>query len=189
MAQFNVRRLTALPGSPAANTIYVINPPGEADYAEVYITGNSGATIRRIINETDISALIAAAVGAMTMLHIVANIAARDALSLAGNGNAFVLVTDASADITVASGAALYAFNDTGDTFTKLTEYESLDLVLDWADIQNKPASSTTNIDDAVNKRHEHTNMTQLNKVGQDGEGHFTYDGVRPTIEWTEVTW
>lgn len=188
MAQYNIRRLTALPGSPSANTIYVINPPGATTYCELYVTGNSGATIRRLPSDDDILSIVNAAVAAMNLLYIAADITARDALDLDGKGNAFVLVTDASADITVTSGAALYAYNDATKAFSKLSEYESLDLVVKWADIQNKPASTVGDIDDAVSKRHEHANMTQLGKVGEAG-GRLTYDGAIPTIDWTEATW
>jgi hypothetical protein len=51
-----------------------------------------------------------------------------------------------------------------------------MDLIVNWADIQNKPTSSVADIDDAVTKKHTHTNKTQLDKVGEDGNGYFTYN-------------
>lgn len=71
------------------------------------------------------------AANGLTIDYIATDITARDALvagTLATNGNAFVYVTDASADGTVTAGGALYLFNDTGDTFVKVSEAESLDV-------------------------------------------------------------
>lgn len=188
MAQFSARRLTALPGSPEANTIYLINPPGETEYLEVYVTGNTGGAIRRVPNSSDIEAIVNAAVAAMSLLHIVADITERDALELAGNGNAFILVLDATGDETVEIGAALYVFNDASDTISKVSEYESLDVTTSWSNIAGKPTSTPSEIDDAVGNSHTHANKTQLDKVGESG-GRFTYDGSIPTIDWTETSW
>ena len=60
--------------------------------------------------------------------QLVADIAARDALEL--TKNSFVLVSDASADPTVDVGAALYFYNMADDSYLKIAEYESLDLVI-----------------------------------------------------------
>ena len=62
-----------------------------------------------------------------------ANIAARDALTL--TKNSFVLVADASADEWVEVGAALYFYNVSDDSFMRIAEYESLDLVIPNQDI------------------------------------------------------
>jgi hypothetical protein len=51
-----------------------------------------------------------------------------------------------------------------------------MDVVINWANIQNKPTSSVVDIDDAVTKKHTHTNKTELDKVGEDGNGYFTYN-------------
>lgn len=50
-----------------------------------------------------------------------------------------VIVVDATGDSTVSSGAAWYVY--TGYGWAKTAEAESMDVVLEWADIQGKPTS------------------------------------------------
>lgn len=75
---------------------------------------------------------------------VVENITARDEL------NAFeglhALVIDASADSTVgAGGGAEYVYN--GTKWVKISEFNNLDTLVDWTNIQNKP-DFVTNITD-----------------------------------------
>lgn len=174
MAELKVFKETALPGTLQANSVYLINPAGQSTYVEAYVTGTSASTVRRMIKESDIQAMIDTSIAGFSAVEVVSNIAARDALSL--SDNAVVLVLDASADSTVNSGAATYIYRDASSSFQKIAEYESMDLTIDWSDIQNKPTSSVVDIDDAVTKKHTHTNKTQLDKVGEDGNGYFTYN-------------
>lgn len=74
----------------------------------------------------------------MKEIRIVANIAARDAMTGLFAGLS-VFVTDASADSTVTSGGAYYMYDGTG--WIKTAEAESMDIVLQWANIQGKPAT------------------------------------------------
>jgi hypothetical protein len=62
-----------------------------------------------------------------------ADITARDALTMTKNG--FVLVADATGDATVTAGAAMYFYDAAGEAFIKVTEYESMDLVIPNMDI------------------------------------------------------
>lgn len=57
--------------------------------------------------------------------------------------------------------------------------------VVRWAEIANKPSSTITQIDDAVAKRHEHPDLGSLNRIGIDGQGRMTIDGVPyiPTVK------
>ena len=61
-------------------------------------------------------------------------------------------VTDASGDDTVNTGWAIYRYN--GSSWVKIQEQEGLDVVIpttiDWANVQNKPTSTVTEIDEAV---------------------------------------
>ena len=174
MAELKVFKETALPGTLEANSVYLINPAGQSTYVEVYVTGTSASTVRRMIKESDIQAIINTAISGIAAVEVVADIASRDALSLADN--AVVLVLDASSDSSVNSGAATYIYSDASSSFEKIAEYESMDLAINWADIQNKPTSSVADIDDSVAKKHTHPNKTQLDKVGEDGNGYFTYN-------------
>ena len=96
---------------------------------------------------------------------------------------------DASADATVTSGAATYIYNSSTSAWLKIAEHESMDVTIDWTDIQNRPASSVADIDDAVTKRHTHANKTELDKIGQDANGKLTYNGALPVIAWNSVGW
>lgn len=49
---------------------------------------------------------------------------------------------------------------------------------VDYAELKNKPSSSITQIDDAVAKKHSHSNADILNRLGIDEEGRLTIDGV-----------
>ena len=88
------------------------------------------------------------------------------------NGNVapgqLVMVVDASDDPTVTSGWAIYRrLSSAVDlsqlaSWQKIAENESMDLVLNWANLADKPSSLVADIDDAVTKRHEHANKAAL---------------------------
>lgn len=179
-------QVTVLPGTLAADAIYAVTVG--ANQLELYITNNDGTLARRIINEADVQTLIdAALVAAESPFLIVANIVERDALSL--TANTLVLVLDASADATVDTGAALYAYRQSTGTYLKISEFESLDITINWADIQDKPTSSAAAIDSAVANSHIHANKTELDKIGEDANGDLTYDGSLPRIGWDTNNW
>lgn len=187
MATVKIYKETTLPGTLEANAVYLVAPAASPNYVEMYVTGTAGTTVKRIMNESDIQAMITASLSGLGNTEIVATIAARNALTPA-NG-ATVLVLDASADATVEAGAATYIYQTATTTWIKIAEYESLDLNLTWASLQNKPTSAVADIDDAVTKRHTHTNKTQLDKVGEDGSGLLTYNGALPKIAWDSTSW
>lgn len=58
------------------------------------------------------------------------DITARDALEAGMTKNSFVMVADASADPTVDAGSALYFRNVSTSTWTKVAEYESMDITI-----------------------------------------------------------
>lgn len=187
MAVVKIYKETALPGTLEANSVYLVAPAGSPNYVEMYVTGTSASTVRRIINESDIEGMITAAMSVASAMNIVADIAARNALT-PSNGE-MCLVLDASADATVDSGAATYVYRTATTAWVKIAEYESMDISLTWAALQNKPTSAVADIDDAVTKRHTHTNKTQLDKVGEDGSGYLTYNGALPKIAWDYTSW
>lgn len=187
MSTLKIYKETALPTTLVANAIYLVAPTAKPNYVEMYVTSNDGASVKRVIDETTIQSMIDATVSSMSTLSIVSNIAARNALNL--TVNKLILVTDATGDSTVSTGAALYAYNVSTSTFVKVAEYESMDVTLTWASIQNKPSSTVAAIDDAVTKAHSHSNMTQLNKVGEDTDGNFTYSGSNPDARLRSSNW
>jgi hypothetical protein len=70
----------------------------------------------------------------------------------------------------------MYLYDFTNATWHKVTEYESLDLVLSWDNIDGKPESSAEAIDSAVSKRHSHDNMDVLDLLTAP-DGKLQYNG------------
>lgn len=191
MATLNFYKVTSLPGTLVADSLYFVS---NGSVAESYITDSSGVS-KSLGNTSMITSIVtsqmASTLASYNAMEIVATIAARNTLAATLNRNLLVLVSDATGDATVASGAALYAFNNTGDTWTKVTEYESLDVTLTWASLQNKPTSSVAQIDTAVSQSHAHSNKIYLDKIGETG-GVMTYDGSAVgggTTNWTTLNW
>lgn len=177
-------KVNALPGTLEASAIYlVIN----GDYAEHYVT-NSAGVAKMVGNSTMIDARIDAKLAAFNTSDVVNNITERNALGATLNKNTIVYVLDATGDATVASGAASYIFNNANDTWTKLTEFESLDAAVSWTNISGKPSSTPGAIDAAVTASHSHTNKAQLDKIGEDGSGIVTYNGDH-IKNWNTINW
>jgi hypothetical protein len=179
------------PGDLLPYSIYLIAPAGTDDYVEMYVTN---ATIagqapyaRRIINQDDIATLIDTKIQAARELVIVADIAARDALN--PTFSQFVFVVDASDDATVAAGGATYLYNTSSETWIKISEAESMDVVLQWENITGGPTSTPAEIDAAVANSHTHANKTELDKIGEDANGNLTYSGKLPLTGWSSTTW
>lgn len=183
MAQnLKLHKVVSLPGTLEANAIYLRKGGGDT-YADLIITDTAGNGVESV-SDARINALINAANN--PEIQLVADITARNALSL--TTNSLVLVTDASADTTVTSGAAMYFWDNTGASYVKVTEFESLDVVQDWNQLINKPTSTVAQIDQAVTDSHTHANKTQLDLIGQDGNGCFTYNGSTVNT-WETVGW
>lgn len=181
MAYLNIERVLALPQVIRPSTMYVVRATDNG-LVELYFSNNDGTEVRHVINKSEIQSLInqyvVNATSSLSDVKIVANIASRNALTLTANG--LCLVLDATADSTVSSGAALYIYDYSESTWSKVAEYESLDVELLWGSIQGKPTSSVAAIDDAVSKAHVHTNKALLDKISVDGDGEFIYDGKFP---------
>lgn len=187
MAQLKIRRMTALPGTLEAHTVYMIAPAARPDYVEIYVTGTAGTIIKRVISEDDVKLLISDAFAAARELKIVDGIAERDAL--VPTKAEYVYVVDATADTSVLSGGATYLYRPDYYTWIKISEAESLDVAATWASLTDKPSSTPAEIDDAVSKIHTHSNKTQLDKIDEDGDGQFTYNGALPHIAWDASEW
>lgn len=187
MSSLRIERVLALPGTIVGSTLYIVKS-AEAGLAEVYFSNNDGSEVRHIINKGEIEALVAAAAGNISQIEIVANIAARATLAPTLTKNTLVLVVDATGDVTVAAGAALYIYDFGATTFTKVSEFESLDVNLTWANIQNKPVSSVAAIDLAVTESHTHTNKTVLDDLS-DNSGELEYKGAPILAHLSTAAW
>lgn len=177
---------TGVPSTWIADAIYFIKS-ANVNYTECYVTSSTGVP-RRIPNESDINSMIAANIASSNELAIVADITARNALlPLTTVKN--VYVKNATGDSTVASGGAYYLYDPTTSTWIKTSEAESLDVVLQWNNIQGKPTSTSAQIDSAVANSHTHSNKTQLNKISEDANGNFIYNGILPYTGWETTNW
>ena len=111
--------------------------------------------------ETKLASLQTAVSGKVPC-YVVNDIAARDGLESPKQGD-LCWVKDATADATVSTGAAQYIYD--GSAWVKIAEAESMDLVINWADIQGKEA-----VEAAMGKAHEHANADLLNGISASGD-------------------
>lgn len=94
-----------------------------------------------------------------------------------------VMVVDASADPTVEAGWAIYrrlvnaSDLTTLESWQKIAEKESLDVVVSWDNLKDKPTSTVSQIDAAVANAHTHANKAVLDKLGET-DGVLTFDGL-----------
>jgi hypothetical protein len=187
MAVLDIQKLTADPGTYAANTLYFIAPAGSPTELQIILSSNDGSTARHVITKAEIQALITSAIQSANAIKYAATISDRNALAL--TANAMVYVADATGDTTVKSGGALYFYDSSKQAYTKVAEYESMDVVITWDSVQNKPTSSPSAIDSAVANSHTHANKTQLDKIDQDADGNLTYNGNNIKAALTVVQW
>lgn len=186
--KLNIKVLNEVPVTFDPTTLYLVKGSASG-FFEIYMSDNTGSAVRHTPTKAEIDALIAAQVTAATQIHVVADITARNAL--APSATTQVMVLDASGDATVDSGAATYIWYDDGQggVWSKISEYESLDLVLSWANISGTPESSPAAIDAAVGASHTHANSEVLDNLGEDGDGFLTYDGVTVGATASVVEW
>lgn len=170
-----VHKMIELPAEFEASALYLIQ--GEDDLLDLYVSSNDGLTARNIISKTEIAAMIAAAeLGAGSgSLSIAADINALNALT--PTEVTMVLVLDASADASVTAGAATYVYNPGTEQWIKIAEHESMDVALEWANIQDGPTSTAQEIDDAVAASHAHANLAVLDKFDEDQDEQPMYNG------------
>lgn len=191
LTEIKFHKVTALPTTLEANAFYLVLNSG---YAETYVT-DASAVAKMVGNSNMINTLadsritpaITTALSRMNTIEIAADITARNALSSLDR-NFIVLVTNATGDATVKAGAAMYAFNNTTNVFTKISEYESMDLSMDWSTIVNKPNSSVSAIDAAVSNSHTHVNKSLLDGFSLVGET-VKHSGVAINNAWASSNW
>ena len=190
MAQLKISKVTALPGVLAASTLYLVSDAVRTDDVNIYVSNSTGTTAKHVPTfaelETMVDSKVTAGLAAASTLKVVATIAARDAL--APTIATLALVLNATSDVTVLSGAATYVYDPVGDVWSKISEHESLDVVLQWANINGKPTSSVADIDDAVTKRHVHANAAVLDLLS-DSSGELFYNGVTIAPQMLAEQW
>lgn len=174
--ELNISRVLALPETLVANTIYLV--AHSATELKVVAVGNTPADVRTSIVSNDVDAKISAAIGALDLSNsalYVDDIAARDALEL--TKSSFVLVSDASADATVNVGAALYFYNSVTDAWTKVAEYESMDVVIPNKDILEDLGRIAETDELTFNGQVVTPKRAIVAELGENGEEQLTYKG------------
>lgn len=93
-----------------------------------------------------------------------------------GEGNTLAYLTVRDRAITIEEA-----------TWDKVSEYESMDVVLQWANIQGRPTSTPAELDDAVAKVHVHANKLTIDKITE-VNGDLMFDGknVDPVLRATD---
>lgn len=151
--QIAINKVTALPATLEPSSLYFVLQSATDTISEAYITDVDG-NAKGIGNTAFITAVATAVFNQQNAsnnaFEIAPDIASRDALAANFSGNRLVLVTDASDDSTVSNGSALYSWDQAIGTFDKLTEFESLDVVITWASITDGPTSTPAMVDAAV---------------------------------------
>lgn len=180
MGALRIERVLSLPTPPVGNTIYIVKRT-EAGLADVYFTNTDGSETRHLLSKEDIESMMLGSMQTNSNIVMVANIVARNAITAAYN--ALVYVQDATADPAVKSGGALYFYQYLTKAFTKMCEFESMDVILSWSNVLNKPTSTVAAIDDAVAKAHSHTNKAVLDKLTEDVSGALAYSGKKLQFE------
>lgn len=168
-----LKRVLEVPLIKEPSTLYFIQA-SDADLMDVLITDQSGDELYRVVTKDDIVGLIGQSITSTGGITVVLNLIERDALN--PTAVSLVLVLDASDDITVTAGSALYVYSPDLLSWIKLSEYESLEGNLNWAAILNKPSSSVSQIDALVTQQHNHTNLTVLDKLSEDVNQSFSFD-------------
>lgn len=178
-------KVEVLPDILEPSSFYYVESGG---YAEAYLTDNNGIA-KAVGNTMFINDVVTRSILGVNDLQIVENIAQRDAMTALATKNLMILVIDATADITVVKGSALYAFSFEPQTTYKVSEYESLDVIVTWAMVHDKPYSTVEEIDDAVTKRHRHANKEVIDKWGVSASGVPTFDGRPVDAVWKTNNW
>jgi hypothetical protein len=190
MAQLKISKVTALPGTLEASTLYLVADAVRTDDVNIYVSDSTGTAAKHVPTfaelETMVDGKITTGLAAASSLKVVADINARDAL--APTIATMALVLDATADTTVLVGAATYVYDPVGMVWSKISEHESLDVVLEWDSIANKPTSLVADIDDAVAKRHAHANIAVLDLLSDD-TGNLLYNGLPVAPQMLAEQW
>lgn len=131
-----------------SNSVYFVasQQGGQKVGKEIIVVGSDGSKVSFASQEA-INKAIEDGLKVANSVEVVQDITARDALKTSLKSNTSILVKDATGDPTVKAGAALYIFLVSDKSFTKIAEYESMDLEFTWSNIQNIPQLNLVNED------------------------------------------
>lgn len=191
--RLTIKRTLVKPVAPfTPSTMYIVQGSSPTR-CELYFSDSIGATLRNPITETEAADIIASQLAGFSNIHAVANIADRNALGLTASG--MVMVADAfvatepanNAYVSTPGTAAMYMFNAAAITpapeWTKIYEFEGMDVQLLWANLVDKPMSAVADIETAVALQHDHgTDLDQLPLLDglsiNPSSGNLVFNGV-----------
>ena len=199
MAVVQFFKENTLPGTLEPDSIYYVLLPNGL-HVDTYITdasGNAKSGGVALIDDRIMAALTGLSVASA---EVVPDIEARDAYIAGLEQNQLILVCDASDDPEVASGSALYIYEHGAATNPGEGEihlvpgFNGVDVSLHWDNILGEPASTPTQIDNAVAASHTHSNTGVLNKLGENMAGNLTYGGNEivggdGSTQWIDPKW
>ena len=190
MSDLKFQKVLALPTTFTPNTIYIVGNGEFNNVAGMYVSDLTGTTVRSIVDVAFTSDLIKNMLAEINSGRTFVVDTYSDLSTVDTNLYTMTMVIDATGDVSVNSGAALYVYRQTTTSWVKISETESNDLVFDWQYLQNKPNATKEEIDAAVAASHSHSNSEVLNKIGEDQEGNITFNNVviTPTL-LTKVEW
>ena len=91
--------------------------------------------------------------------------------------------------LTVGTGSAYTLYLLRADKSLQRVSFEASDVPdVTWANLQNKPTSAVADIDDAVAKRHDHANKTELDKISELESGKPAYDN-NELAYFSDIKW
>ncbi len=141
-----IRKVLTLPGVLETDTVYVVkstDPTSTLDYQIMHMTNNAGTISYSGITFGMIDSHIDNKINAYSSAASSTKIYATYAAMLAATAplyNEFAHVIDATGDVTVVAGGATYLYNFNTATYVKVSEFESMDVIIDWVNVVNKPA-------------------------------------------------
>ena len=187
--QIKFFRETTLPDTFVPYSIYFITDSESTEHTNIYVSSADGTSARRVMTPADVNTAIIGALGNINEITVVKDIGERNTIRDTKPNASYVYVMDATADSTVTAGGATYLFNASADSWVKVSEAESMDVVLNWANIQDKPTSAVADIDEAVAQRHTHANKDVLDKLSEDANGEMLYNNIPVSTRWDSVGW
>lgn len=167
----------ALPSPTEPNTLYLIAREENPSLPlSAYVTDKTNQ-LRTLFSVDIVNNVVQQAVQdgvkGRPLSFIVANLTERDVLQPADN--AVVLVHENSyLPIDKPQGRMFYFYAHATKEWFSIASGSNA--VVSWETISGKPASPASHIDDAVAKRHDHSNKGVLDRFGENEKGQATYN-------------
>jgi len=131
-------KVLSLPATLAPNTIYATRD-GESG-SILHLTNRLGSVVFSTPSLAVIDSRVASVTGGIVVYPTYAAMTG----ATAPTTNVMIHVIDATGDTTVLDGGATYLYVVATTSYVKISEFESMDLILTWENILNKPAVLAT---------------------------------------------